>query len=130
MPDLTQSQMDQINTALKGELNSGSFDSMMTAQEVPSVIRMILEAAKEKQNSFLRGDFADDLQALAAVRHMAKCMEFKDVNGQLEIELINNARSAINAKRVDTAVRAVIGNNQLTAKTSWKDRIKAKAGVE
>jgi hypothetical protein len=117
---------------LLGKLDGTSLDNVFTAQEVASVIKMVLEAKEKDEitNTFLRADFADDLQALAAARHIAKCREFNDILGELHTRLIIHARSAIGAKRVETAVRAASPQYQPPKHNSWQDKIKQKAGVE
>lgn len=129
--ELNEAQRTEAEKLL-GKLDGGSLDNIFTAQEAASVIKMVLEAKEKDEitNTFLRGDFADDLQALAAARHVAKCRDFHDANGELEMRIAMQGRSAIGAKRVDAAIRAASPQYTPPKKHTWKDGLKEKAGIE
>ncbi len=121
----------QAADKLLGALNSGSFDGVFTAQELPSVIKMILEMANDAHNVFLRGDFADDEMALAATRHGSKCRDFNDLNGEKELLETISARCAIRGKRIDIAARCAAPQYQSPKAGGGAGQwLKKRAGVE
>jgi hypothetical protein len=124
-------EQKEVAKKLLGQLNSGSFDAVFTAQEVVSAIKMFVDPGDTMDDLFMRADFADDEQALAAARHSAKCKEFGDKFGEQEIHMTAAGRVSIGGKRVDILLRGVTGNQaQAGHKTQFGDRVKKAAGLE
>ena len=124
-------EMKQVAAKLAGELNSGSFDQVFTAQEVISAIKMFVDPGESLEGLLMRADFVDDEQAMAATRHNAKCEDFHDKVGIQELHNTVAARVSIKGKRVEILLKGVTGsqtpvkNNKGTGE--W---LKKKAGLE
>ncbi len=129
-PQMTPEQKE-VAKKLLGELNSGSFEAVFTAQEVVSAIKMFVDPGEQLKDIFMRADFADDEQALAASRHNAKCKDFHDKIGEEEIHNTVAARVSIKGKRVDILLKGVTGGQaQSPKKQSAGEWLKRKAGYE
>lgn len=115
---------------LAGELNSGSFDAVFTAQEVVSAIKMFVDPGENIDDLLMRAEFADDEQAMAAVRHAAKCADFHDKVGTDELHHAIAARVSIKGRRVDILLKGVTGGQSSSPKHNGVgDWMKNKAGV-
>jgi hypothetical protein len=125
-------EMKQVAAKLAGELNSGSFDQVFTAQEVISAIKMFVDPGESLEGLLMRADFADDEQAMAATRHAAKCTDFHDKVGEQELHNTVAARVSIKGKRVEILLKGVTGS-QTPVKNSRGNSgewLKKKAGIE
>lgn len=129
--DTTTPEQAEIAKRLLGELDNDGMQARFTAQEVVSAIKMFVDPGKELKDIFMRADFADDEQALAIARHVAKCQDFHDKIGETEAHHAVAARVSIKGKRVDILLRGVTGGQQLSPKRQGMgDWLKKKANVE
>jgi len=120
-PEVSEAELKK----LKGFLNAGDFEGAFQSSGVPSAIEKFVERGETFADLSMRADFRGDRHVNNLVLLYADAVHFEHKELQEAIINVVAARTSINAKRIETLLKAVVGQLEQEKSKSAGSRLRS-----